>query len=51
MISPPLLPDQISTSILLFLSIAIATLHLFRFANDSTVLLFFKGNREKGEMW
>jgi hypothetical protein len=51
MISPPSLPDQISTSVLLFHSIAIATLRLSRFAINSAVLLFSKGTREKGEMW
>jgi hypothetical protein len=51
LISPPPLPDQISTSVLLFHSIAIATLCLSRFAINSAVLLFSKVTREKGEMW
>jgi hypothetical protein len=51
MISPPPLPDQISTSVLLFHSIAIATLRLSQFAINIAVLLFSKGTREKGEMW
>jgi hypothetical protein len=50
-ISPPPLPNQISTSVFLFLSIAIANYIYPDLQIIVQYCCFIKGNREKGEMW